>query len=321
MGLGTASITLTTNLPVGDTVAEARSRGAPFMFTLIPQARRPGAASEVVHVETPTGPVGASWDGNRLTLRTAPGELATDSLLHLAYMRLEVELHRRGYVTLHAAAASRDGAALLLLGSAGAGKTTTLLRLCRDYGTAMVGNDLVVVGGQDRIARVLTGSSHLRLRLASVARVLPDLLDLFPGDIADSWRAKREVEPAQLGIRISERPASIAAAVFIHIDPQYRAVVDEPGDTLVHRLNLHENAVRYIRGASTPWLCPDGRFGPYVPSLDDGHAHRARIATLERLLRRSRYIAGPPAAVAGHLSAILAAHTQKPEAADFERTP
>lgn len=66
--------------------------------------------------------------------------------------------------------------------------------------------------------------------------------------------------------------------------------------------------MRYIRGGSTLWLA-GGRFGPYVPPLDDPAAHAGRTATLGRLLERSRYIAGPPAAVAEHISVLVAGDT------------
>jgi hypothetical protein len=316
MRLGPASVVLTTTLPVEEATSAMRARGDPVLFALAPARETPG--SQVVHVTAPAGLAGASWDGSTLTVRAAHEDLSAAGLLHLTYLRLEAELHRRGLLTLHAAAACRDGAAVLLLGTAGAGKTTTLLRLCRDHGAAMVGNDLVVVGGLDPMPYVLTGTRHLRLRHASVARVMPELLGLFTGEVADSWRDKRDVDPARLGIEVVDRHAPIVAAVFVHVDRRYPAVVDQAGDTLVHRLNLYENALRYIRGTSTPWLEPGGRFGPFVPSLDDEPAHHARTATLERLLSRSRYVAGPPAAVAEHLSMLLL--DAAPQAAEMRRT-
>lgn len=238
----------------------------------------------------------------------ADGQTTADGLLYLAYLVLENQLQRAGYVTLHAAAACWADRGVLLLGSAGAGKTTTLLRLCRDHGAAMVGNDMVVTGGTRDGPEAVAGTRHLRLRHSSVARAMPELLGLFPGEVTDSWRAKRSLSPARLGIRAAVVPAGIQMTIFVHVDAGYRDLIDEPGDTLVHRLNLYENAVRYIRGGSTPWLV-GGRFGPYVPPLDDPAAHAGRIATLERLLERSRYIAGPPAAVAGHISVLVAGNT------------
>jgi len=131
---------------------------------------------------------------------------------------VEAGLHRRGYLTLHAAAACRDGSAVVLLGSAGAGKTTSLLRLCLDHGAALAGNDLVVVGGTAAVPEVLAGSCHLRLRHASVAQVMPGLLGLFPDEVSDSWRAKRDTDPAWLGIKVATGPVPVAAVVFVHVD-------------------------------------------------------------------------------------------------------
>ena len=111
----------------------------------------------------------------------------------------------------------------------------------------------------------LAGTRHVRLRHASVARVMPELLGLFPGEVTDSWRAKRTMPPARLGITPAAGPVPIRAAVFVHVDPGYRELVDEPGDTLVHRLNLYENAVRYIRGGEHA-LAGRGQVRPVRPA-------------------------------------------------------
>jgi hypothetical protein len=321
VSLGPAQVVLTTALPVEQVAEAMRSRGEPFLFGLTPARDCVPGAAQVVHVEAAPGDPAATWDRSTLTVRAATGELLGEGLLYLAYLVLESELHRHGYLTLHAASACRGRSAVLLLGPAGAGKTTTLLRLCRDHGAALVGNDLVVVGGSAAVPEVLAGSRHLRLRHASIAQAIPELLGLFTGDVSDSWRAKQDIDPVRLGIDAATGPVPVAAAVFVHVDMRSPHLVDEPGDTLVHRLNLHENALRYVRGASTPWLLGDGRFGPYVPPLDDERAHAARVRTLERLLARSRYVAGPPAAVAQHLSGLLAAGSLDQKTAGMRRTP
>jgi hypothetical protein len=243
------------------------------------------------------------WEPVERKLAVCGDNISAEGLLYLAYLLVETELHRQGCITLHAAAASIGCNATLLLGSAGSGKTTTLLRLCRDHRASLIGNDLVVVGGTGSLPVAIAGSQHVRLRYSSLASAMPDLLGLFPGEPIDTWRAKRNLDPSGLGITMSAEK-QVTVVVFIHVDADCSQVIDEPGDTLIHRLNLYENALRYIRGTSTPWLV-NGTFGPYVPSLDHPDLHATRSVTLERLMSESRYISGPPAAVASHVAKIL----------------
>jgi len=307
MRLGPAAISVYTHLPLDEAFAELAARGEPALYQLTVDTEESTSGACLVHVPTAVGRASAAWDAARaiLTVRAAPSEISGEALLHQAYLLLESRLQEHGYVTLHAAAAVLGRSAVLLLGPAGAGKTTTLLRLCRDHGAMLAGNDLVVAGGPgEPIA--LAGSQHVRLRHASVSRAMPELLGLFPSMVGDPWREKRVFDPARLGIAAAERPAPIRLVAFVHVDVDYEELVDEPGDTLVHRLNLHENAARYIRGASTPWLI-ERAYGPYVPVLDDPLLHAARSTTLQRLMQRSRYIAGPPAEVAERLAHRLSA--------------
>jgi len=309
MSLPPATVLIESTLDLGRALDGLRRSGESALYTLEPCGRDDtayGRAARVVHVNESTS-TGAWYDADRRVLRLCAddGDLTGPRLLYLSYLVLEAELHRLGFVTLHAAAAARDGRAVLLLGSAGAGKTTTALRLCCDHGCELVGNDLVVVGGQGGVAAVV-GTAHLRLRHSSIAQVLPELLGLFPPVVADPWRTKVDVTPDQVGVSVSRDVAEIAAVVFVHVDTGYPSVVTDHGDSLVHRLNLYENALRYIRAASTPWLLDDsGRYGPFVPSFDDPLAHAARTATLTCLLARSAYVAGPPATVAAHIAGLL----------------
>lgn len=304
MALGPASVTISTVLPLDHAVTAMRCRGEPPLYELTPSGGVGGAW--IVHRPAHGSP-SATFDeaSDTLIIQAEAGALSPESLLHLAYLVLERQLQRLGYLTLHAAAAAFGGRAALLIGPTGAGKTTTAVRLCRDHGCELVGNDLVVVGGRNE-PRTLTGTRHLRLRYSSLAQVMPELLGFFPATVDDPWRTKIDLAPSQIDVTVAAGPAVVGAVAFVHVDPDYRVLVDEPGDTLVHRLNLHENALRYVRGASTPWLVGDDlAFGPYVPPLDSPTIHEARTASTTRLLTRARYVAGPPVDVARHVASLL----------------
>ena len=81
-------------------------------------------------------------------------------------------LRRRGYFTLHAFAAARDGRALLLLGDIGAGKTTTGLSLLAN-GAQLVANDSPLL----RIDE--TGQPQL-FAYPGLISAYPDSLAYFP---------------------------------------------------------------------------------------------------------------------------------------------
>ncbi|PZG15158.1 hypothetical protein C1I95_20170 [Micromonospora craterilacus] len=308
MDLGPARIRILTQLRLDEVCDGLRAAGVDPMYSL--SRAESAAASDgrrpcVVHSVGQTASARYAGDDRLLRLTAPPGVLSAASLLYIAYLVLEAELNRHSYVTLHAAAVERDGQAVLLLGSAGAGKTTTALRLCRAYGFRLIGNDLVVVGGPDRL-QTLAGTKNVRLRHASIVRSMPELTTLFPARVDDSWRTKVDVSPDRLGISTNEGRSDIRAVAFVHLNAEYRSLIDDQGDTLVHRLNLYENALRYIRAASTPWLVDPGhRFGPYLASFDDPAAHDARTLTLERLMARSRYVAGRPDAVAKHFANLV----------------
>lgn len=313
MTLGPAAVAIETSLDLHAAVEEVRIHGGSLPFRLerfkgpIPGQGMPA----VVHTGQAQGEPRADYLARQWLLRlyASEDELSGVDLLFLSYLLLEWQLHRNGLITLHAAAVERDGSALLLLGHSGAGKTTTAIRLCRDYGCRLIGNDLVVVGGPGD-PQALCGTTHVRLRHSSVSRTMPDLLQLFPVDVPDPWRTKVDIPPHRLGIGTTSHPTMISAVIFVHVDSDYPALVVADGDTLIHRLNLYENALRHIRATSTPWLIGNAHgFGPFVPSLDDAAAHAARTAALNRLLQRAHYVAGPALDVAAHGARLLGIDT------------
>ena len=108
-------------------------------------------------------------------------------------------------IWLHAAAASRNGAAILLAGPAGAGKSTLLVRLVER------GWDLFA---DDVLALRPTGGEALPLPFSPEVRVIPRAPE-------QAWPAFLEQPKALFTIapdRVASKPARVAAIVF----PEYR---------------------------------------------------------------------------------------------------
>jgi hypothetical protein len=303
MALGGAQVAIDTRLDLTEANRRLLERGQSCLYSLTESAELAGTAAVTV-VFGDVGPARVEGDPQYGGVRVlAPDhELGAEDVIYLSYLALESRMNRRGLITLHGAAVERDGQAVLLLGHAGAGKTSAALLLCREQGFRLIGNDLVVVGGVDG-AQAVAGTTHLRLRRSAVERCIPALLDLFGKPTGDPWREKTDVTPEQAGIALGALPAQVGAVVFVRVEEDYPSVVASNGQSLVHRLNLYENALRYARGASTPWLLgAEHRFGPFVPSFDSAAAHAARTTTLERLMACSWYVAGPARLVAAHIA-------------------
>ncbi len=125
-----------------------------------------------------------------------------------------------GVSTLHASAAARNGAGVLLLGPAGAGKSDLLLRLL-DHGFLLVADDQVVIHGHRAAPPpALAGLLEVRglgiLRLPFVEAELMLAVRLAP--------AKRLPEPARLSeldlpvINIDPAGASAPLRVAMALD-------------------------------------------------------------------------------------------------------
>ena len=104
-----------------------------------------------------------------------------ETILYLAYPYHEYQRQQRGALTCHAAAfAIDDNAGYLILGKEGAGKTSTVIALCRDRQKRLIANDLCLLGKNEHGASLLGGTKFFFVRRESMMRNLPELLDFFP---------------------------------------------------------------------------------------------------------------------------------------------
>lgn len=119
------------------------------------------------------------------------------------------------HIVLHAAAAGRDGRAVLLPGPTEAGKTTLVAGLAR-AGLAYLTDEAVALSLDDGAAEPFP--KPLSLHPPSAA-LFPELAGAEPGGASAPAGSARHVPPARLGARTATGPMQVAVVVF----PRYVA--------------------------------------------------------------------------------------------------
>lgn len=215
-------------------------------------------------------------------------------LLYVALPFLEVLHQRKQIVTIHAASVELAGKAILLLGKAGAGKTSLTLSLCQNHGAKLIGNDIVKVGLVDGKIFACAGSKYFFLRQESIKRNLPELLSLFPQSGKDSWTHKIYCLPERLGISTCQEYTLISKSYLVHVDETMQDQYSESADKMDTRLYLHENMSRYIRGTAVALFGNGSRFLGYIPSFDSPDFFEMRAGLMEKIISETNmvYVAG-----------------------------
>lgn len=215
-------------------------------------------------------------------------------LLYAALPFLEVIHQRQRVVTMHAAAVELDNEVILLLGKAGAGKTSLTLSLCRNHKARLIGNDIVKVGLANEQIKAYAGSKYFFLREESIKRNIPDLLSLFPQSEKDPWTHKIHCLPDRLGIDTCSEQVPITKSYLVHVDETMDELYTTSADKMDTRLYLNENMSRYIRGTAIALFGDDSRFMGYVPSLDTPEFFYMRTGLTETLISTTKmmYLSG-----------------------------
>lgn len=229
---------------------------------------------------------------DKSVLVTMPFEMlqSGEILLYAALPFLEVLHQRKQVVTMHAAAVEFSGRAILLLGKAGAGKTSLTLSLCRNHRARLIGNDIVKVGLVGGSVQACAGSKYFFLRQESIKRNIPDLLSLFPQSERDSWTHKIYCSPEQLGVPTCEGETPITKSYLVHVDETMDKLYTASADKMDTRLYLNENMSRYIRGTAIALFGQGLRFMGYVPSFDSSDFFNMRVGLTEVLISGTKMV-------------------------------
>jgi len=215
-------------------------------------------------------------------------------LLYATLPFLEVLHQRKRVVTLHAAAVEFGGKAILLLGKAGAGKTSLTLSLCRNHRARLIGNDIVKMGLITGSVQAFAGSKYFFLRQESIKRNIPDLLSLFPQSEKDPWTHKIYCSPEQLGVLTCEEQTPITKSYLVHVDETMGELYTTSADKMDTRLYLNENMSRYIRGTAIALFGQGSQPIGYVPSFDSSDFFNMRVGLTEALISNTKmmYLSG-----------------------------
>lgn len=149
-------------------------------------------------IDRPGTRIWASWS-DALTLE--------DMAVYLLGPVLGFVLRLRGMVCLHASAIAVDGKALVLLGSAGAGKSTTAAAFAR-LGYPVISDDVVPLQDHGASCSILPGNPQIKL--------WPDSTQALFGEpaalpvLTPNWD-KRYLDLRQEGFQFQARPLPLAA--------------------------------------------------------------------------------------------------------------
>lgn len=208
---------------------------------------------------------------------------------------LESDRAKKGKATIHAAAVSKRGKGILILGKQGSGKTSITLGLCREYGHSLVGNDLVLAGLQEDIGYLYGGTKIFRVRATTIKDYNQDLKNFFKPSNDDEWTQIAIIEPDKIQVLIEKSIVPIHAIYYVHLYPPDHNFIAKEVDRLFSRIYLYQIFSEYIRGSAIiPLIGKDLRFSDYIPSLETRGTFERRIRFINWIINNKnyKYIAG-----------------------------
>lgn len=214
-------------------------------------------------------------------------------LLYIVNSAFELVRQQKNQVSFHGACIAYEETAKLILGKAGAGKTSIVLEASRKYGAKLIANDITIIDYKMLNSVIAVGGTkYITLRRESIRRNLPELENLYFNERAlDLWLEKKRFNCAELGITQSEDNIPINKVFFVHVDEQMKELVTKKGNTIENRLYLYENFSRGIRNTQTA-LFIDGRLDGFIPSFDSKKLSIERNKLINSLVENSEYVSG-----------------------------
>lgn len=219
----------------------------------------------------------------------------SNTLPYFIHYILERARAKKGKATIHAAAVSKNGKGVLILGKQGSGKTSITLDLCRKYGYSLVGNDLVLTGLQKNTGYLYGGTKIFRIRATTIKDYNKDLEKFFKFSGDDEWTQIAIIRPSEIQVMTEKSAVPIWAIYYVHLYPPRHNFIAKGVDKLFSRVYLYQIFSEYIRGSAIiPLIGKNLRFSDYIPPFDTKNAFIKRIGFINWIIdnKNYKYVAG-----------------------------
>lgn len=226
--------------------------------------------------------------GNRMIINY-PKEMLTESIiLYMGFHFLEKQFGEMGMCSCHSACVAKNGKATLLVGEAGAGKTSLAVNLCNNYGYSMISNDMTLIGKEDDTIYAYGGTKFINLRLLSVQSNMPFLLYLFENSNKDAWTNKISLMARDIDLKEEYEKMPIENVLFVHVDNRDR-FKQSNGDSWRNNFLLYQNTSSHIRGSAATFIDKKGYPIGFIPPFETKETYDKRKDLLNTINALDNY--------------------------------
>lgn len=204
------------------------------------------------------------------------------TLVYLAeYLAACTLVERKGIFLTHAAATynPETNSSQILLGEKGAGKTTLAIRVCKEGGHQIIGNDQVYIGIDTNNVRTSGGSTWFNIRRTAIASddYLRQIIATRDNNREKpAWNDKIKLTPEQMGIARKVGQTVVGHIFHIRIDHTQDTLHAAPWSGVQQNLILHERLGRHISGQATPLQDDAGKYLGSLPLVKHETTMRRR---------------------------------------------
>ncbi len=230
------------------------------------------------------------YDKNNIVINYPLDEMNNGhSLLYIAGPLIEKRRQENKTLTCHAACLSKNGEAILLLGTKGSGKTTMALNLLM-HGYSLVSNDICVIDyNNPHQLFALGGSKFINLRKSIVERNIPELATSLKSSSEFDYKDNMIFTPGELGFNIEQNAVPITRTYILNVNNNFKSLQVDMSNSLISKLYLSEDFSRYIRGSAFNFInSKNGNIEGYIPSMDTEQLCLVREQMINSLISENK---------------------------------